>query len=93
MLMAAAVAQWVGWSLTTRHLMAGGRPIGGYALPTDSLGLASATLGATLALSVLGWLCRLSSLVGILLATRRNREVILGHKRAKNFQPTLPPWQ
>ena len=29
-------------------------PIGGYALPADSLGLASATLGATLALSVLG---------------------------------------
>ena len=24
MLMAAAVAQWVGWSLTTRHFMAGG---------------------------------------------------------------------
>ena len=55
MFMAAAVAQWVGWSLTTRHLMAGvSLPIGGYALPADSLGLASATLGATLALSVFG---------------------------------------
>ena len=29
-------------------------PIGGYALPADSLGLASTTLGATLALSVFG---------------------------------------
>ena len=29
-------------------------PIGGYALPADSLGLASATLGATLELSVFG---------------------------------------
>ena len=24
-------------------------------------------------------------------ATRRNREVTLGHKRTKNFQPTLSP--
>ena len=29
-------------------------PIGGYALPADSLGLASPTLGATLALSLFG---------------------------------------
>ena len=55
MLMAAAVAQWVGWSLTTPCISwRAAPPIGGYALPADLLGLASATPGATLALSVFG---------------------------------------